>query len=81
MTWYIFFFGKKKGCQYEARKVTPDHQYGRKNPTFKHDHEDFAESETGSQIPDKEGGVVIYNKEVFYNKDDGGENDKKNLPV
>ncbi|XP_020605222.1 uncharacterized protein LOC110044041 [Orbicella faveolata] len=81
MIWYIFFFGKKKGCQYEPRKVTPDHQYGSKNPAFKHDHEGFAESETGSQIPDKEGGVVIYNKEVFYNKDDGGENDKKNLPV
>lgn len=71
---------KKKTCQYETRKVQPSPQYGRKNPAFKADNDGFSEHETGS-LPDKETGVVIYNKEVFYDKQDGGERDKKNPPV
>lgn len=76
---YFFCLGKKKGCDYETRKVEPScDQYGRKNPAYNSD--ELAEHETGS-LPDKETGVVIYNKEVFYNKEGEGEIGKKNPPV
>ena len=71
---------KKKTCQYETRKVQPSPEYGRKNPAFKADNDGFSGHETGS-LPDKGTGIVIYNKEVFYDKQDGVEPDKKNPPV
>lgn len=81
LIFYFFCLGKKKTCQYETkRKVKPSPQYGRKNPAFNADNDGFSEQETGS-LPDKANGVVIYNKEVFYDKQDGGEHDKKNPPV
>lgn len=78
---YIFSCRKKKTCQYETKgKVKPSNPYGKKNPAFNADNDGFSEHETGS-LPDKDNGVVIYNKEVFYDKQDGGEHDKKNPPV
>ena len=72
----LFSCRKKKACQYEARKVKPSPQYGRKNLAFN------PESEQGNgSLPDKEPDVVLYNKEVFYDKIDGGEHGKKNPPV
>ena len=76
----LFSCRKKKTCQYETRKVTPSPQYARKNPAFKHDNDAYSEQETGS-LPGKDNGIIVYNKEVFYDKEGQGENDKKNLQL
>ena len=77
----LFSCRKKTSCELnEKRKVEPSPQYGRKNLAFENAHDSLTREETGS-IPDKQTGILIYNKEVFYSKEDMGKNEQENPPV